>query len=301
MISVLIPVFNCTVTSLVLELQKQLSLTGLQYEIVVMDDGSDVSFKKDNRILEGYQQVKYTELPYNIGRISIRNELFKKAAFNWLLFLDADSIIITSNFIKTYLNTTNVNANVIVGGRVYDKEKPASCCLRLHWTYGSQREQQLPEQRQKQPHAGFMSNNFLIKKEIFEKLHITEALQGYGHEDTWMGIQLENIGAKVLHIANPVMHNGLEDSQVFVEKSLNGLQNLLKLQQIVGAETLKRHVKLYAAYCRYRRWGLLPLLNIGFVTMQPLILKKQHSCHPSLFLFDLYRLNYFACLNKTVH
>lgn len=298
MISVLIPVLNCTVTDLVLELQKQLSSSGVSYEIVVMDDGSELTFKMVNRAIQEYQHVDYSELPSNVGRIAIRNELFKKAAFNWLLFLDADSVVLDSNFIKAYLETLNVKADVIVGGRIYSNDAPAFCQLRLHWTYGSQREQQSPAQRMKRPYAGFMSNNFVIRKDTFQQFHLTETLQGYGHEDTWMGIQLERIGAKVQHIANPVLHNGIEESRIFLSKSLNSLHNLHKLEKIEGAVTLKNHVKLYAAYYRYKKWGIFSLLNFGLSSLQPYILKNLHSCSPSLFLFDLYRLNYFARLDK---
>ena len=299
MISVLIPVFNSSVVMLVSELQQQLSAAEIPYEIIVVDDCSTVFLKNINRVIQEYQHVNYLELPHNIGRIAVRNLLSKKAVFNWLLFLDADSVIVSTQFIKAYLEAVIANVDVIVGGRIYDKKKPADCRLSLHWTYGSQRECQLPEQRNKHLRAGFMSNNFLIKKDIFFKLQITEVLAGYGHEDTWMGIQLENIGASVQNISNPVLHNGIEESHVFINKSLNALKNLHTLQKLVGEETLKNHVKLYAVYYSCKKWGVLPLLKIGVTMLQPIIMKNLHSCHPSLRLFDVYRLNYFACLNRT--
>ncbi|HYH16037.1 MAG TPA: glycosyltransferase family 2 protein [Flavisolibacter sp.] len=301
MISVLIPVYNCDITALITTLEHQLSIVRIPYEIVIIDDGSNLAFKEKNRAVIQYKSVEYSEFPYNKGRIATRNELMKKAAFDWLLFLDADSQITYNKFIEYYIQNLHDKWDVIVGGRIYSKITPADCRLRLHWTYGSKREMQLSEQRSKRPYAGFMSNNFLIRKAAFQKLQITEALVGYGHEDTWMGIQLERMGAKVLHLDNPALHNGLEDNKVFIEKSLNSLQNLQKLQKIVGEQALKKHVKLYAFYCRCKNLGLLPIANAILTVMQPIIQKQLASCKPSLFLFDLYRLHHFAQIAKQAH
>jgi glycosyltransferase involved in cell wall biosynthesis len=296
MISVLIPVFNYNITGLVLEVGNQLSAVGKPYEIVVIDDGSDLSYKELNRAILKQPCVRYLESPQNKGRIATRNELLTKAAFDWLLFLDADSVVISKDFTNSYLDFLNGKWDVVVGGRVYSTEKPSECQLRLHWTYGSHREAQPAKHRLKRPCIGFMSNNFLIRKGVFQKMQISDDLQGYGHEDTWMGIQLEKMKVKVFHIDNPVLHDGVEENNVFLDKSLNSLQNLNRLQKIVGDETLKDHVKLFAAYSRYKRLGVLPILNVIVSLMQPSILKGIHSCKPSLFFFDLYRLNYFARL-----
>jgi glycosyltransferase involved in cell wall biosynthesis len=296
MISVLIPVFNYNITGLVQEVGNQLSAVGKPYEIVVIDDGSDLAYKELNRAILKQPRVRYLESPQNKGRIATRNELLTKAAFDWLLFLDADSVVISKDFTNSYLDFLNGIWDVVVGGRVYSNEKPPKCHLRLHWTYGTHREAQPAKHRLKRPYAGFMSNNFLIRKSVFQKMQISDELEGYGHEDTWMGIQLEKMNAKVFHIDNPVLHDGVEDSSVFLNKSLNSLQNLNRLQKIVGDKTLKDHVKLFAAYSRYKKLGVLPILNFVVFLMQPFILKGLHSSKPSLFFFDLYRLNNYARL-----
>ncbi|ANE49407.1 glycosyltransferase family 2 protein [Flavisolibacter tropicus] len=296
MISVLIPVYNYNVTGLVSEVGAQLLVTAIPFEIVVVDDGSNLSYKETNRAIAQAPHVRYIESSQNNGRIATRNELLKKAAYDWLLFLDADSVIISKSFITSYLIFLKNDYHVIVGGRVYTNEKPQNCQLSLHWAYGTHREAQSAQKRLKRPYAGFMSNNFLINKEAFQQLQLTEELMGYGHEDTWMGIKLEIMKARIFHIDNPVLHNGIEDSRVFLDKSLNSLLNLSRLQKIVCDEALKNHVKLFAAYRRYKKLGIIPILNITISFMQSFILKRLHSCNPSLFLFDLYRLNYFSRL-----
>lgn len=301
MISVLIPVFNCVIKDLVSALEHQFLVAEIPYEIVIIDDGSDLLYKEENKIVVQRKNINYIEFQNNKGRIATRNELMKKAAYDWLLFLDADSLITDTNYLKNYLQALNKSQDVIVGGRIYDKEKPANCCLSLHWTYGSQREVQLSQQRSKRSYAGFMSNNFLIRKEVFQKLQLTEELSGYGHEDTWMGVQLQKIGANVHHIDNPVLHIGLEDNKVFIEKSQNGLRNLYKLERLVGKEKLSEHVKLYAAYRRYKKLGSLSILSSILSIFEPLIIHNLNSCNPSLLLFDLYRLSYFTRLTKEAH
>jgi hypothetical protein len=77
-----------------------------------------------------------------------------------------------------------------------------------------------------------MSNNFLIRKEIFDRLDDSVELLSYGHEDTWWGIQFEEAGIVCSYINNPVLHLSVEKSEIFMAKSEKALSNLLLLEKI---------------------------------------------------------------------
>jgi glycosyltransferase involved in cell wall biosynthesis len=285
MISILIPVYNRDVNLLASTLSRQLTAMNKPGEIILLDDGSDDDYRKLNAATAALPHVKYMEANANHGRIKIRQMLAEKAAYTWLLFLDCDSAVISVQYLENYYREVLPSPGLVVGGRIYAQKIPADCSLRLHWKYGTKRESVHK--------AGFMSNNFMIHRVVFDQLQFIDDWQGYGHEDTWIGVQLEREGVKIKFIDNVVVHEGLETSISMMEKNEQALQNLKKLSSLVPAEQLKKHVKLFRFFLRLKSSGLLWLPKMIYGMLRKNILKNLHSCHPSLFYFDLYRLNRF--------
>jgi glycosyltransferase involved in cell wall biosynthesis len=293
MISVLVPVYNTAATALVQSLRVQLETLGNLAEVIVMDDGSNAHFKALNQSLHNYPNMRYIELNQNVGRVQVRKRLASEANYPWLLFIDGDSLIRHPSYVENYIHVLSSDVDVIVGGRTHQSDPPDTCSLRLHWRYGTKREDSRIRK------TGFISNNFCIRKEVFQKLMFNLPLQGYGHEDTWIGLQLEALGAKIGYIQNPVFHNGLEHALVFLEKSDQALKNLLILSKFIDQKVLSQQVKLYRYYCIHRRWHLERSLLFLFRIFRKLILKNLISCYPSLKLFDFYRLCRFIQLSHS--
>lgn len=284
MISVLVPVFNHDVAALVQELSSQLSALDQPSEIIVVDDHSTNEYRQRNGSLQGLSNVQYMELSQNLGRLRIRLHLASLARYGWLLFLDSDSRITSSSFIKNYLQSLDNASGVVTGGRVYQKDPPHDCRLMLHWKYGRTRENIF---RQK---TGFLTNNFCIRKELFQQLSFNSPWQGYGHEDTWIGIQLEQLHAPIKIIQNPVLHDGLEPAGIFLQKSLAAVENLPALAFACGPDAVAKHIRLYRMYLKIKRSGFTkPILSISKM-FHSRIQRNLHSCSPSLKLFDFYRL-----------
>jgi glycosyltransferase involved in cell wall biosynthesis len=284
MISILIPVYNCDALLLVRELSSQAAALSSPCEIIVADDHSSEEYRSRNRDIAHLPHVRYTELDRNLGRLHVRLHLASLARFEWLLFIDSDSRIIRDDFLAAYVRALDESSQVIVGGRVYEDEQPRDCRHRLHWEYGRRREDVFTGK------TAFHTNNFCIRKPLFQSLSFNAPWQGYGHEDTWIGIQLEQKKAAVSMIRNPVLHEGLEDAGVFLQKSHEAVKNLPVLAKICGDEAVERHVKLYRAYRRLLRWNLRPAFISAYKIWKPRIEKNLHSCKPSLRYFDLHRL-----------
>lgn len=295
MISILIPVFNQDINILVARLSAGLSHLQEAGEIIVMDDGSDRAFLEVNKAVAGLPFVRYLPQAKNHGRIRIRQLLAEAAAGEWLLFLDGDSELPSATFLQQYYQATATYSGVVVGGRIYTAVPPQDCTLLLHWKYGSYRESRTPL-HQHQP--AFMSNNFLIQARYFQQLSFDTGWGGYGHEDTWIGIQLEKMGVPVHYMDNPVLHAGLEKNALFIAKSENALVNLHKLSGIVPGELLARHVKLFRVYKKLEAWHALWLPLTGYALLKNYIWRNLNSCDPSLTLFDLYRLCHFIRLAR---
>ncbi len=235
-LSVCIPVYNQDVTGLVHSLLEQIksSAHGHLVNIIIIDDHSEESFYSLNRVLS--KEVTYKYLDKNIGRSKIRNKFLKYSESDYLLFIDCDSSIIDDKFILSYLNyLESEKPNVIVGSSVYANQAPA-LSRRLRWKYGSQRESQSYQERKSNSRTSFKTNNFVISKTCFEQISFNEDLQGYGHEDTLFGYELDKKNIQIHHLDNPVLNGLLDTNDEFIKKTEEGLGNLLNVWKIVNYE-----------------------------------------------------------------
>lgn len=286
MISILIPVFNVAVYPLVKELSNQLKILNTEAEILVYDDASNELFKVQNRPVTFLKNVFYKELDKNYGRTGIRQLLANKARYDWLLFIDCDSIILNKDYLDNYFQAITMGYDVYPGGTVYNENIPAACNKRLHWKYGTERE------AVKGSLNAFHTNNFCIQRDVFLQLNFPPQLCGYGHEDTWMEIELSRDKKNICFINNPVLHEGLEETPVFLEKTKNALKNLLRLAAILGEGLVRRKVSLYNLFYWQKKFGLSKIISSGLKKRIDKIESNLQSCNPSILQFDLYRLYY---------
>lgn len=211
-----------------------------------------------------------------------RQHLAALARYNYLLFLDCDSEIVKTDFLSVYYNIMKESPALVSGGRIYSSDEPEDCAYRLHWKYGTKRE------AGKQ--AAFLSNNFLIARKNFLQMEKQLPLQGYGHEDTWWGIQWEKTGIICRRIYNPVLHNGLEKADIFITKSENALANLFVLAREEGEKSVSRQVKIFRYYSLIKKLRLSGLYLVVENLFHNHLQKNLLSCRPVLFYFDCYRL-----------
>lgn len=292
-LSVLIPVFNQDVRPLVRTLHQQCQAAGLAFEILCIDDGSDPKFIQLNQQILSFSQTRYEVLSRHLGRVAIRNKLAQEARFPFLLFLDNDSRILQPDFITRYLQAAD-RAPVLLGGTCYQADRP-SVAYRLRWKYGRQREEQPATRRNQAPYRSFYLNNIFLKKSLFLQFPLQPLLQPYGHEDSWFGRQLEQAGIAVLHLDNPVLHEGLEPAAVFLDKSCQATENLYWLYswQGIGAET-----KLIRAYQLLERFGLQSLWLQAYRACAWIINRNLQGPWPSIWLFDLFKLYHFMLVAR---
>lgn len=291
MISVLIPVYNIEVVSLVKNLDLQLKRFNIKGEIIVFDDYSSSYYRELNCSIRILSNVKYKELDKNYGRTAIRQLLADQANYDWLIFVDADSRIIYDDFLYRYITNLSTKYNVYSGGTVYPT-MPINCAKRLHWKYGSKRE------AVKGRRSAFHTNNFCIARKTFQQLEFPDFLKHYGHEDTWMGIELERMKKNILNIRNPVEHLNIEDTKVFLDKTQFALSNLLTLQKTIKPTTIGKHVDLYRLFIFIKKIRFESVITFFYRAFQKRILTNLHSCNPSLKLFDFYRLYHLIKLSE---
>lgn len=293
MLTVCIPAYNYNVKSLVNDLLFQMRIIEEKSQIIIIDDGSQETFKNLYKELQN-EKISIILLDENIGRSRIRNCFLNYAQNDNLLFLDSDSEIIDADFLKNYFRCIERGYAVICGGRIYPS-KVRNRKYVLHWKYGNFRESKTAVTRNLQANRSFMTNNFMIRKEIFQKTHFSDKLYGYGHEDTLLGFELQRANVKIEHIDNPVLHGKLETNKEFLVKTVAGIQNLIFiLNELNQDEEFINSVSLLKFFFRVKKRKFEKILSFMSLFLVPFISMLLRSGIVNLRLFDLYKLLVFS-------
>jgi len=297
MLSVNIPVYNIEVVELVRELINQARTLNIDFEIRVYDDGSEEKIRVKNREIVDFTGIVYIELEKNLGRSAIRNKMGMESKGEFLLFIDADSLPVTANYLRNFIKNVAKN-RVLCGGTAYKLLKPVEPEKLLRWFYGRRREAISAVERNNKKGFIITSNNFLIEKQVFEKVHFRTEIRKYGHEDTLIGYDLFCSGIEILHIDNPVEHTGLEDSSIFLEKTRAALESLFDITHLLlpGDTVFTEQVNFLNRFHKISNWIPVSVLRSLYKLFHVLIEKNLTSQHPQIFLFDLYKLTFYATL-----
>ncbi len=288
MLSILIPTYNYNIVRLVSDLHRQAMDTFVDFEILVMEDGS-TQFLDENKSVADLIFCNYTVLTQNIGRSAIRNRLADEAKYDHLLFLDCDGEVSSTHFIEKYLSFCSEEC-VVIGGTAYDPNNTdPKYSLRLK--YGRMREAKMATEREKDgQYSHFATFNFLISKNIFQQIRFDETIRGYGHEDTLFGHQIAELKCDVHHIDNPLIHKGLDDNETFLRKTQEGTRNLYYLYQTGNYPFLANQSKLLSAFLKLRDMKLIGVYSALYNSLRSSLTKNLIGKNPSLAIYDLYKL-----------
>ena len=288
MISICIPVYNFNIASLIKELSKQASSLTIEYEIIVIDDCSQ-RFLETNKAT--CKEFTYIELPKNIGRASIRNLFLKYAQFEYLLFIDCDSLIETPSLLLNYEAAIKNKPLVVCGGSTYSPKRPERNKI-LKWKYGIFRESKPSNIRSNIPNQSFMTNNFLIRKKILEEIKFDERITEYGHEDTLFGLELKNNNIVITHINNPVLNSELDTNIECLKKTTESILNLINiLNDSKYKKELMKDVAMLRFYNKVKKAE--NLIRLSFLFSKPIIAFLLKKGYVDLYLFDYYKLGLF--------
>jgi len=292
MLSILIPEFNYDCSKLVCDLAKQCHQANIVFEVIVLDDASTL-FKNENRKISEISGCSFVESELNLGSAETRNKLARMAKYPHLLMIDCDAEVDDKQYIQHYLDVMD-QSQVIIGGIRYSLEKPSSDHI-LRWYYGKNRECMAARKRNKNPYKSLLSFNLMIDRDVMMKCPY-ELFKDYGHEDSVMGFNFKKHGIKVLHIDNPLIHNGLDTNEDFLKKSLKAVEKYLT-NAVFQSDELVSQIKIFRIFRLVQNLGLCKLFAFKFRIAGNYMKKNLYGKHPSLFLFDIYRLSYLCNLS----
>lgn len=285
MLSILIPVYRYNLVQFVQELHQSALEADIKFEIRVYDDASGTDWNIVNKAIDHLEHVIHKQFKENRGRSSMRNKLAEDAKYNYLLFIDGDSALVNSEYITEIKKSIEPDA-VLVGKTDYRLDPPEDKQKHLRWLFGKERESIEAKLRQLNPYNAFKTHHFLIEKGIFQSIRFNEKIEGYGHEDTFFGFDLQKQQVKIKHLNFALYHEGLESADVFLKKTDQAIFNLFKINK---DETIL-NTRLWKSYEKTKVILGKPFFNPILKVANKLFENKLTNKKPNLFLLDLYKL-----------
>jgi glycosyltransferase involved in cell wall biosynthesis len=282
-LSILIPTFNDPCSTLVRNLHQQAEALGMTYEILVADDGStQQNVLEENRSINTLPHCQLIERRVNAGRAAIRNFLAQQAQYAWLLFVDSDMVVCREDFVKQYV--THEGNDIVYGGVVIGAAEEGN--LRSLYEKAAEHEHTV-EKRRQSPYQDFHTANFMIRKELMLQHLFDERFRYYGYEDVLLGKAMKQAGVAIDHIDNPLSFEVFEDNETFVAKTEEGLRTLHTFRdELKGYSRLLDRVDMLPM-------GLVRLWHRLFGSIER---RKLLGPHPSLTVFNLYKIGYYSTL-----
>ena len=299
MISIIVPTYNYVCTKLVTDLSEQAQNLknklhdDFDYEILVADDGSDnIQTIKENRKINHIKNCRLLEYQSNIGRALIRNWLIEQSHFKYLLIIDSDALVCTNDFIEKYWN--NRHQADFICGTIQNPNIPCPSGYELRYYY----EQHAEKTRKKKgdntnPYFRLSTFNLFFNKEKLGILRFDPRCKEYGYEDALMGLTLKERGLSLIHINNPLIHNGIDSNASFLSKTEAAMRTLSNLDGL-----MKDNAGTSVMYHKLKKMHILSIFRLFFLCFQKLIRANLLGHHPSLFLFQLYKLGYYSQINQ---
>lgn len=297
MFSFLIPVYNYDCRTLVRELVRQCrelhagsGTDGFAYEVVIADDAStDTAIERANARLADEEGVRYLRVAENMGRARIRNFLARQARHEHCVIIDCDALVCTPDFVRTYYRHRD-EADVIVGALRNPDTCPPGCELRYRYEQQAMHRRTVAY-RASNPYAYLSTFNLMMRRTVLMRLPFDERCTDYGYEDALMGLNLRREGITILHIDNPLVHNGMDRNADYLDKTMKALRTLHRLdgpmQEFSGVARMCHKV---------RRLHLRPVVLALYSAIRTPVRRNLLGRHPSITLFQLFKVGEYLLL-----
>lgn len=232
-LTVLIPFYKDDCTPLIEALTKQSkalskTLSKAQVEILVYDDGTN-----DDALTAHVQASVKSAAPAHIslitalknqGRSEARNYLQSSAHSEWVLFLDADMLPQTPDFLSLYLDLIQSDcADIIFGGFTVLKQSDTPE-HELHRVLSEVSDCHTAQHRQISGPQHVATSNLCVRKSVLDSERFDPEFTGWGWEDSEWAARVSN-KYRLVHADIPAIHLGLETTDTLLKRFRDSAQN----------------------------------------------------------------------------
>jgi glycosyltransferase involved in cell wall biosynthesis len=284
---VLIPFFRDDPSRLLTELDR----SGVPAEIVALDDGTGddaLALRVISTVETLNLPARFVRLAANEGRAAGRNRLAAQARGRHLLFLDADMLPDSGDFLGRWLALIDAEDPAVAFGGFSLDQTPRTRIHAVHRAL-SQSSDCLPvAERRKAPEKYVFTSNLLIRRDVFEAEPFDADFVGWGWEDVEWGMRVSR-RHPIAHIDNPATHLGLATAATMAAKFEQSADNF--------ARVVAAHRDIVSGYPSYRVARALkraPLRRIWRPWLKAFALADGGPAGPRAFALRLYRAALYA-------
>jgi glycosyltransferase involved in cell wall biosynthesis len=255
-LSIVVPFHQYDATPLLVDLTAKLAASAENVELVLLDDGSpDESHFERIAVLirDSAIPVKAVRSHRNLGRSGARNALVDFARAPYLLFLDSDMLPDRADYLERYLAEIHAGTVFAYGGRSVARCGTIAPEHELHW-YFTKRFEQLPAStRAKDPAVYFLSSNFIVRRDIIQRIPLDARFTGWGWEDCEWAHRVIAVHP-LKHINNSATHLGLIDLPTIRSKYQESVLNFALVLR--NCPELVNRMALYRAARKLSIWQM---------------------------------------------
>lgn len=223
-LSILVPFFHDDPCALIASLSEQ-ALTGI--ELVLYDDGSadrELSFRINSVAGQSRLPVRLITATQNRGRSHARNALVQAAKGQYLLFLDADMLPDSPDFLHKYCDAIQSTQPAVVFGGFQVPAAAERPEQELHRAISEASDCLPAHERAKLPAKHVCTSNLLVRRDILAANPFDTDFHGWGWEDVEWAARVAETN-QIQHLDNPALHLGLESADSLVRRYRDSADN----------------------------------------------------------------------------
>ncbi|PHR57769.1 MAG: glycosyl transferase [Robiginitomaculum sp.] len=222
--SILVPFYHDDPAQLIAAISAQ-ACDGI--ELILYDDGTQSGQLHDQLrqvIVAANLPAQILTCTNNHGRSNARNRLIQAARGQYLLFLDADMLPGTEQFLSTWMAEIAANQPAVVFGGFSVLEASGDRAYDLHRALSVSSDCLDAEQRNKIPAKHVCTSNLLVRRDVLEVCTFDTEFVGWGWEDVeWAARVAEQF--TITHIDNSAIHLGLENAETLINRFRDSAEN----------------------------------------------------------------------------
>lgn len=245
-VSILVPFLRDDPTPLLHALASNSGPHLTKFEIILLDDGSHDALLSAHLIGEVQAlpiAASLITLTENAGRAAGRNLLARQARGEYLLFLDADMLPDSPDFLSDWLAVVQNDEPAVSFGGFSVEQASTEARFAVHRAMASRSDCLNATQRALQPEKYVFTSNLLVRADVFAANRFDENFVGWGWEDVEWALRVSAEHA-IRHHEIPATHLGLDTVHQLMEKYRQSAPNF--------ARVAAQHPELVADYPSYR-------------------------------------------------